>query len=83
MVTITGKGFASGAVVAFGASDSADVTVKDAHTILARVPPSSGLANETITVTNPTGEAAQLSNAFRYRWPDPGCGTSRHRGASH
>jgi len=83
MVTITGKGFASGAVVAFGASDSADVTVKDAHTILARVPPSSGLANETITVTNPTGESGQLSNAFHYRWPDPGCGTTRHRGASH
>jgi len=83
MVTITGKGFASGAVVAFGASDSADVTVKDAHTILARVPPSSGVANEIITVTNPTGESAQLSNAFRYRWPDPGCGTSRHRGANH
>jgi len=83
MVTITGKGFASGAVVAFGASDSADVTVRDAHTILARVPPSSGVANETIIVTNPTGESAQLSNAFRYRWPDPGCGTSRHRGASH
>jgi hypothetical protein len=83
MVTISGKGFASGAVVAFGASDSADVTVLDAHTILARVPPSSGVANETIIVTNPTGESAQLSNAFRYRWPDPGCGTLRRRGANH
>jgi hypothetical protein len=83
MVTITGKGFATGAVVAFGAGDSADVTVRDAHTILARVPPSSGVSNETITVINPTGESAQLSNAFRYRWPDPGCGTSRHRGAKH
>ena len=83
MVMITGKGFANGTVVAFGASDSSDVTVRDAHTILARVPPSSGVANETIIVTNPTGESAQLSNAFRYRWPDPGCGTSRHRGASH
>jgi hypothetical protein len=81
--TIRGKGFAAGAVVAFGASDSADVTVQDAHTIVARVPPSSGLAIETITVTNPNGESAQLSNAFRYRWPDPGCGTTRHRGANH
>jgi len=82
MATIRGNGFAAGAVVAFGAADSADVTVQDAHTIIARVPPSSGLAGETITVTNPTGEPAQLSNAFRYRWPDPGCG-GRHRGAGH
>jgi hypothetical protein len=82
MATIRGNGFAAGAVVAFGAADSADVTVLDAHTIFARVPPSSGLASETIIVTNPTGESAQLSNAFRYRWPDPGC-SGRHRGAGH
>jgi len=83
MATIRGNGFAAGAVVAFGAADSSDVTVMDAHTISARVPPSSGLANETITVTNPNGDSAQLSNAFHYRWPDPGCGTTRHRGATH
>jgi hypothetical protein len=82
-VTIAGNGFAAGAVVAFGAADSANVTVQDAHTIVTRVPPSSGLASETITVTNPNGESAQLSNAFHYRWPDPGCGTTRRRGASH
>ncbi|HXA20151.1 MAG TPA: IPT/TIG domain-containing protein [Thermoanaerobaculia bacterium] len=82
-VTIKGNGFASGAVVAFGAADSADVSVLDAHTIVAKVPPSSGLASETITVTNSDGDSAQLSNAFRYRWPDPGCGTTRHRGAAH
>ncbi|HSY47218.1 MAG TPA: IPT/TIG domain-containing protein [Thermoanaerobaculia bacterium] len=82
MVTIKGSGFASGAVVSFGAADSADVTVQDAQTILARVPPSSGLASETIIVTNPDGQSGQLSNAFRYLWPDPGCGTMRHR-ASH
>jgi hypothetical protein len=83
LVTITGAGFAAGAVVSFGAADSADVTVRDTHTIVARVPPSSGLADETINVTNPTGESGQLSNAFHYRWPDPGCGVTRHRGASH
>jgi hypothetical protein len=82
-VTIRGNGVAAGAVVAFGAADSADVSVLDAHTIIAKVPPSSGLASETIIVTNPTGESAQLSNAFRYRWPDPGCGMTRHRGAAH
>ncbi|HXA20154.1 MAG TPA: hypothetical protein VN380_24465 [Thermoanaerobaculia bacterium] len=32
---------------------------------------------------NPNGDSAQLSNAFHYRWPDPGCGTTRHRGAAH
>jgi hypothetical protein len=83
MVTIKGSGFAAGAVISFGAADSADVTVQDAQTILARVPPSSGLASETIIVTNPDGQSGQLSNAFHYRWPDPGCGTMRHRGASH
>jgi hypothetical protein len=83
MVTIKGNGFAEGAVVAVGAADSSDVTVVDAHTIIARVPPSSGLSSEAIIVTNPNGDSAQLSNAFRYRWPDPGCGTTRHRGASH
>ena len=83
VVTIAGNDFAAGAVVAFGAADSSDVTVIDAHTICARVPPSSGLAGETITVTNPNGDSAQLSNAFHYRWPDPGCGTTRHRGATH
>ncbi|HEV7427386.1 MAG TPA: IPT/TIG domain-containing protein [Thermoanaerobaculia bacterium] len=83
LVTITGNGFAAGAVVAFGATDSSDVTVRDEHTVLARVPPSSGISNETITVTNSNGDSAQLSNAFRYRWPDPGCGVPRHRGATH
>ncbi len=83
MAKIRGNGFAAGAVVTFGASDSSDVTVQDAHTIVAKVPPSSGLAVEAITVTNPTGESAQLSNAFHYRFPDPGCGTTRHRGATH
>ncbi len=83
LVTIKGSGFAAGAVVSFGAADSADVIVPDAQTILARVPPSSGLASETIIVTNPDGQSGQLSNAFHYRSPDPGCGTIRHRGASH
>jgi hypothetical protein len=83
MVTITGNGFAAGAVVTFGSADSSDVTVRDARTILAKVPPSSGISSETITVTNRNGESGQLSNAFRYRWPDPGCGTTRRRGAAH
>jgi hypothetical protein len=81
-VTIKGNGFAAGAVVVFGAADSSDVTVRDAHAIVARVPPSSGFTLETITVTNPNGDSAQLSNAFQYLWPDPGCGSTRHRGAA-
>ena len=56
---------------------------RDEHTILARVPPSSGIMNATITVTNRNGDSAQLSNAFRYRSPDPGCAVPRHRGARH
>jgi hypothetical protein len=83
LVTITGNGFAAGAVVAFGDADSSDVSVRDEHTILARVPPSAGIMNATITVTNRNGDSAELSNAFRYRWPDPGCAVPRHRGAIH
>jgi hypothetical protein len=45
--------------------------LQDAQTILARVPPSSGLASETIIVTNPDGQSGQLSNAFHYRWQIP------------
>jgi IPT/TIG domain-containing protein/Calx-beta domain-containing protein len=83
LVTITGNGFAAGAVVAFGGTDSSDVSVRDEHTIVATVPPSSGIMNATITVTNRNGDSAQLSNAFRYRSPDPGCSVPRHRGALH
>jgi hypothetical protein len=81
LVTITGNGFAAGAVVTFGNADSPDATVRDEHTILARVPPWSGIRSETITVTNRNGESGLLSNAIRYLWPDPGCGVPRHRGA--
>jgi hypothetical protein len=73
LMTITGNGFASGAVVSVGAADSADVTVSDAHTIVARVPPSSGFPIESVTVTNPSGESGQLTNAFHYG----DCGPSR------
>jgi hypothetical protein len=83
LITITGNGFAPGAVVAIGPADSADVTVNDAHTIVARVPPSSGFSTETITVTNANGDSSQLTNGFHYNWPDVPCGQSRHRGAKH
>jgi hypothetical protein len=83
LVTITGNGFAEDAVVSFGGADSVDVQVRDEHTIVARVPPSSGFAIETITVTNPNGDSGQLSNGFHYNWPDTGCSESRRRGARH
>jgi hypothetical protein len=79
LITITGNGFVAGAVVSFGAADSTDVTVRDAHNIIARVPPSSGVGHETVKVTNPDGDSGALSNAFRYHWPDPGCIPSRRR----
>jgi hypothetical protein len=77
LVTIAGRGFQPGAVVTFGIADATEVTVRDAQTITARVPASSGVSAAAIVVTNPTGETGRL-DGFHYRWPDSQCG-ARHR----
>ena len=83
LITIRGSGFQPGAVVTFGAADGTEVAVRDAHTIVARAPASSGVSDATITVINPTLESGTLTEGFQYRWPDSACGTARHRPARH
>src|SRR5207237_9600651 len=69
LVTINGRGFEPGAVVTFGIADGTEVVVRDANTIIARVPASSGVREATVTVTNPSLDSGQLTNTFQYRWP--------------
>jgi len=82
LVTIHGSGFVDGAAVAFGLADATDVTVRDATTIVARAPASSGATDATIVVTNPSLDRAQFTG-FQYRWPESNCGAMRHHAAGH
>ena len=77
LVTITGSGFEPGAVVTFGIADATEVVVRDAQTIVARAPASSGVTDATITVTNPSLNSGQLTG-FHYRWPESQCGGRHH-----
>jgi hypothetical protein len=79
-VTIHGGNFVSGAVVQFDRTYSADSTVLDSTTIRAAVPPSFHVSNATITVFNPEGSSATLTNAFSY---DIGCIPYRLHSAGH
>jgi hypothetical protein len=87
LVTIAGSGFDDGAAVQFGTTQSIDVVVKDRFTIMARVPPPFGFLQPQITVFNPDGSAATLTNAFTYKSAaDGGCGGTgggRHRATGH
>lgn len=80
--TIHGSGFAAGASVAFGDALATDVTVVDAQTIRATIPPTTAAGAARISVTNANGDSGALSNAFRYTSPyDPdGCGARRRSG---
>jgi hypothetical protein len=82
-VTIRGRGFQPGAVVTFGAADATEVVLRDANTITARVPASSGVTDAVVTVINPSLESGQLTGGFQYRWPDSACVVTRHRPAHH
>lgn len=83
VVTIRGRGFQPGAVVTVGAADATEVVVRDANTITARVPASSGVTDAVVTVTNPSLESAQLTGGFQYRFPDAACVVTRQRPARH
>jgi len=80
---IRGSGFAAGASVAFGDVAATNLTVLDAQTIMATIPPSTAAGAARISVKNPNGDSGSLSNAFRYTSPyDPdGCGARRRAGA--
>jgi hypothetical protein len=84
LVTISGSGFDDGAAVQFGTTQATEVVVKDRFTMIARLPPAYGIVQPQITVFNPNGTAATLTNAFNYTWPgDPSCGGGRRRAAGH
>ena len=83
LVTIFGSGFQDGAAVQFGRTYSAQVTVKDAFTLVARLPPPFGDTQPRITVTNPDSTAATLTNGFNYKAASEACAGARHRAAGH
>lgn len=65
VVKITGKGFQTGAHVAFGSSQSTAVTVASSTEIDAMSPPESS-GTVTLTVTDPDTQSSSLPSAFTY-----------------
>src|SRR5580658_1755372 len=64
-VTITGTNFASGATVTFGSATATSVVVSNSTSITATTPAgTAGAVN--VTVTNPGGQSAILTNGFTY-----------------
>jgi parallel beta-helix repeat protein len=91
-MTITGSGFAPGAMVTFGGPVGSEyvgeAAVIDEHTITITVPRIGAmlLFDDTprVTVTNPNGDAASLTDAFTTVSPfDPNGCTPRGRPARH
>jgi hypothetical protein len=83
LVTVSGSGFDEGASVRFGKTFSTDVVVKDGFTLIARLPPPFGNTQPQITVFNPDGTSATLTNAFSYKSAPQGCGGGRRRAVEH
>jgi len=82
-MTITGSGFAPGAVVTFDGVTAAGAVVLDAQTISLTVPPLP-VGTPRVTVTNPNGDSASLTNAFSVTSPfDPNGCSPRPRPARH
>lgn len=63
-VTISGSGFQEGASVAFGSSLANNVVVASANAIVCSTPSGNGKVD--VSVTNPDGGKATLTNAFTY-----------------
>ncbi len=69
-VTLTGTNFQSGATVTFGSNAATGVTVASSTTITATTPAgAAGAVN--VTVNNPVGPGATLTNGFTYANPAP------------
>jgi hypothetical protein len=70
-VTIGGTGFGSGAKVTFNGIPATSVALANPGTLIATAPPNmAGTAR--VVVTNPNGDTASMSDAFRYDSPfDP------------
>lgn len=84
-VVITGKGFATGATVAFDSALATNPVFVDATRLQVRVPANTA-GPATITVTNPNGASATRTNAFHYSSPfdpRPDCSEGRGRAVRH
>lgn len=64
-VTVTGAGFAAGAIVRFGSAAATAVTLLSATSINVTAPPHARGA-VTVSVTNTNGKSASKPNAFTY-----------------
>jgi hypothetical protein len=69
---IKGTGFGQGATVKFGAASASSVVVVDAFTITC-LTPAHAVGSVNVTVTNPDGQSATLTNGYRYSttWVEP------------
>ena len=83
LATITGHGFTDGAVVQFGGVYSVDSVVRDATSLIAKIPPSFGATRVPITITNAGGKSTTLTGTFEYKTPGDGCGGARRRPSTH
>jgi hypothetical protein len=73
LVTITGTGFVSGAVVTIDSVTATSVSYVDATTITA-VTPAHTAGTHDVTVTNPNNQSVTLSSAFSFVAPPSGGG---------
>jgi acid phosphatase len=64
-VTLSGSNFVSGATVSFGGTAASNVSVTSSTTITATTPAHAAGA-VTVTVTNPDGQSATLTNGFSF-----------------
>jgi len=74
-VTIHGGGFVGGATVTFDGNNATGISIADGNTIRATAP-ASAVGAVKVTVKNPDGTTASLSDGFRYVSaydPDGGC----------
>jgi len=83
LVTISGSGFDSAAMVRFGSAYSAAVSWQDRFTMTAKVPPAFAATDVAITVVNPDGTASTLTGAFTYRSAAEGGCTPRLHASGH
>jgi hypothetical protein len=66
-VTIAGRNFQSGALVAFGSNPAANVVVVSGTQITANTPPATGLGPVSVTVSQPDGTGVTAPGAYTYQ----------------
>jgi len=80
-VSITGAGFAAGAVVKLGATELVDVKVTGDALIDAKVPPDMEPGTYSVIVVNPDNTVGTLKDAFEVRTAEVACGVNECRQA--